>query len=69
MDGTRHGDGPLMAESSRSIYLFSSVLNDRFREKQTFSLRLTKLGRRVTALHSIADIGVIEFGGAANDPI
>ena len=49
---------PEMAESGPSFSWFSSILNDRFREKRTFSLRLVKSGRRTTALHPEADIPV-----------
>jgi len=40
IDRLSGSEWPLLAESSRSICLFSSVLNDRFREKQTFNFRL-----------------------------
>ena len=46
-------------ESGPSKQWISSILNDRFREKRTFSLRLVKSGRRTTALPPQADIPVI----------
>ncbi len=55
------GERPLMAESSPSIPYLSDHLNVRFREKQTFSLGLTKTGRRGTALRLKAAIELIEF--------
>ncbi len=45
---------PLVAESGLSESTFFSVLNDRFGEKQTFSLGLPKPGCRVAALHAEA---------------
>ncbi len=49
----------LVAESGPSFSWLSSILNDRFREKRTFSRRLEKSGRRATTLPPEADIPVI----------
>jgi len=47
---------PLLAESGPSKQWISSILNVRFREKRTLSLRLPKLNRKTSALPSEADI-------------
>jgi len=44
------------------------LLNVRFGEKRTLSLRLPKLNRKTSALPSEADIQLIWTKGAANDP-
>ena len=55
-----HRPVEIAAESGLSNLDISDHANVRFWEKQTFSLRLTKSGRRVTALRRKADNGVVE---------
>ena len=59
---------PLVAESGPSIRRLFGYLNDRFGEKRTFRLSLSKSGRRVPALPPEADIELNLPKRSANDP-
>ncbi len=58
----------VLAESGLSFWGNSIGLNDRFWEKQTFRFWLSKYRCRATGIRLLADLELIRWWGAADDP-